>query len=122
MRQALFILKACTVFSAAHSIYGHRRCGEIHGHNYRVCIWVREKEPLEIDLDYLEKWLRENVYNRFDHKFLNKLLGRGSYAETITAEYIAEYIAGMLEKDLPGRVARVEVCETDDLCAIYEPS
>ena len=116
-----FILKACTVFSAAHTIHGHKRCGRIHGHNYRVCIWVSEREPLEIDLDYLEEWLRENVYKKFDHQYLNQLLG-GREATGITAEYIAEYIASMLEKDLPGRVLRVEVCETNELCAIYKPA
>ena len=118
-------MKACTMFSAAHRIEGHPRCGRVHGHNYRLCIWLREEEPMEIDLDVLEEWLRREVYGRMDHQYLNRvlapLLGGGEELGTVTSEDIARLVAGWLEELYPGRVIRVEVCETPDLCASYEP-
>ncbi len=113
----MYEVRACVEFSAAHRIEGHPRCGRIHGHNYRACIVLREERPMEIDLDELEEWLRRNVFERFDHRFLNELLGR----ETVTSEDLAEMIAGELSRLYPGRVKRVEVCETRDLCAAYVP-
>ena len=103
-------------FSAAHRIEGHPRCGRIHGHNYRVCISIREDTPLEVDLDVLENWLKRNVFERFDHQYLNKLLGDGGEKETVTSEELAGIIAREFEKFMPGRLISVEVCETDNLC------
>lgn len=112
-----YYVRACTSFSAAHRIEGHPRCGRIHGHNYRACIWLREEKVMDIDLDYLEEWLRRNVFERFDHRFLNEVLG----VATVTSEDLARLIAEGLEEEFPGRVLRVEVCETENLCAGYEP-
>ena len=110
-----YLVKACTVFSAAHRIHGHPRCGRVHGHNYRVCIVLRETRPLEVDLDDLEAWLRERVYGRFDHQYLNELLG----LETVTSEDLARISADELSATYPGRVVSVEVCETPELCVEY---
>jgi len=115
----VFIVKACTVFSAAHKIEGHPRCGNIHGHNYRVCVGVLENKPLDVDLDELEAWLHKNVFERFDHKYLNELLGEGRVRPTVTSEDLAVIIAEELEKAFPKRVVYVEVCETGDLCVEY---
>ena len=119
----MFLVKACTVFSAAHRIEDHPRCGRIHGHNYRVCVAVREERPLQVDLDALEEWLERNVCNRFDHQYLNKLLAApgGDEKPTVTSEEIAVVIADMLEQAFPGRVEYVEVCETESLCIEYRP-
>ena len=115
-------LRACTEFSAAHRIEGHPRCGRIHGHNYRVCIVLWEREPMEIDLDVLEEWLHRNVFSRFDHQYLNRLLaGDGGELPTVTSEDLARMIAGELDRLYPGRVVEVEVCETRNLCASYHP-
>jgi 6-pyruvoyltetrahydropterin/6-carboxytetrahydropterin synthase len=115
----MFIVKACITFSAAHKIEGHPRCGNIHGHNYRVCVGVEEEKPLDVDLDELEAWLREHVYERFDHKYLNQILGDGDEKPMVTSEELARIIAGELEAVFPNRVVYVEVCETGDLCVEY---
>lgn len=116
-----FRVRACTGFSAAHRIEGHPRCGRIHGHNYRVCIVLREDKPMGIDLDELEEWLRENVFKRFDHQYLNRLLASNGELPTVTSEDLARMIAGWLEESYPGRVELVEVCETPELCVEYTP-
>jgi len=112
-----YYVRACVEFSAAHRIEGHPRCGRIHGHNYTVCIWLDEDKPMDIDLDYLEDWLHRRVFERFDHQLLNQVLG----AETVTSEDLARLVAEELGQEFPGRVRRVEVCETARLCAGYEP-
>ncbi|ABM80050.1 6-pyruvoyl trahydropterin synthase family protein [Hyperthermus butylicus] len=119
----MFLVKACTMFSAAHRIEGHPRCGKIHGHNYRVCIVVREERPLQVDLDALEEWLERNVFQRFDHQYLNKVLAAPDKDEklVVTSEELAVLIADMLEQAFPGRVEYVEVCETENLCIEYRP-
>ncbi|WP_236698195.1 6-pyruvoyl trahydropterin synthase family protein [Pyrodictium occultum] len=118
----MFRVKACTMFSAAHRIEGHPRCGRVHGHNYRVCIVLREDRPMGIDLDELEKWLRENVYSKFDHRYLNSVLAEGGgELPVVTSEDLAVLVARGLEERFPGRVELVEVCETEDLCASYQP-
>ncbi|NOZ89190.1 MAG: hypothetical protein GXO15_04610 [Crenarchaeota archaeon] len=119
-------VRACISFSAAHRIEGHPRCGRVHGHNYRVCVWLREEEPMDIDLDELWEWLRLNVYEVMDHQYLNQVLasrlgGGSGELPTVTSEDIARLVAAGLEERWPGRLLRVEVCETGDLCAGYEP-
>ncbi len=119
----VFVVKACTEFSAAHRIEGHRRCSRVHGHNYRVCVWVKEEEPMEIDLDELERWLHYNVYEKFDHQYLNTILHNNlGEASRVTSEDIARLIAEQLRENYPERVLRVEVCETRNLCVEYVPS
>jgi 6-pyruvoyltetrahydropterin/6-carboxytetrahydropterin synthase len=83
-------------------------------------VWVREEEPMEVDLDELESWLHHNVYERFDHQYLNTLLpSNGGEAGRVTSEDIARLIAEQLGEKYPGKVLRVEVCETRDLCVEY---
>jgi len=110
------LVRACIGFSAAHRIAGHPRCGRIHGHNYRVCVWLRESRPMEIDLDDLAEQLKREVYDRLDHTYLNEVLGR----DTVTSEDLAQWVWGRLEEGFRGKVERVEVCETESLCVELE--
>ncbi len=65
-------MKVCveTGFSAAHFIPGHLKCGEMHGHNYRVKAEiegkVNEKTGMVVDFGKVKEVLR-----RFDHQTLN---------------------------------------------------
>ena len=112
-----YSVMACTEFSAAHRIEGHPRCGRIHGHNYRVCVEIAEDEPMGIDLDYLQEWLRANVYEAFDHQYLNEVFG----SSRVTSEDIARDIADRLPEKLRERLIALIVCETRDLCVVYRP-
>jgi len=110
------LVRACIGFSAAHRIAGHPRCGRIHGHNYRVCVWLSESRPMEVDLDDLAEWLEREVYGRLDHTYLNEVFE----SETVTSEDLAQWIRGRLEESFGDRVERVEVCETENLCVELE--
>jgi 6-pyruvoyltetrahydropterin/6-carboxytetrahydropterin synthase len=113
------------VFSAGHSIRGHRgACQHLHGHNYRVRVHVaaRELDELGMVIDFADlKAIVEQVAGRFDHAVLNEVPPFD--VRNTTAELLAEYVAEETARRLPaGRaVRRVEVWETEGSCAIFEP-
>ncbi len=68
---------------------------------------------------YILKKVVDGILSRLDHGNLNDILG----SENPTSELLAEWLAGRISEELGKnyRVARVEVCETPDFCAVYEP-
>ncbi len=109
-------------FVAGHRLEGHPgRCRRPHGHNYAVRVWV--EGPLGANnmvIDYYElKRLVDSILDEIDHSMLNEVLRDPNP----TSELLAEWLAGRIGEKLPEglRVARVEVCETPDFCAVYEP-
>jgi len=113
-------------FSAAHAIRGHTRgCQNLHGHNYRVRVWVAaaELDELGMVMDFADlKAIVSEVLGPFDHAVLNDHPPFDGERNT-TAEHLAQYVCGEVARRLPpGRAARrVEVWETETSCAIYEP-
>jgi 6-pyruvoyltetrahydropterin/6-carboxytetrahydropterin synthase len=80
MRQSniVFVVQVDASFAAAHYLEGHPRCGNIHGHNWRIKVGVATRVPFEpltgqgVDLGQLKQFLRE-VCSTFDHKLLNTI-------------------------------------------------
>jgi 6-pyruvoyltetrahydropterin/6-carboxytetrahydropterin synthase len=113
-------------FSAAHAIRGHTRgCQNLHGHNYRVRVYVASEklDELGMVLDFADlKAIVEEVVGRFDHAVINDHPPFDAQRNT-TAEELARYVHEQVSPRLPaGRaVRRVEVWETDGSCAAYEP-
>ena len=112
-------------FSAAHAIRGHARgCQNLHGHNYRVRVHVgaRELDELGMVIDFADlKAIIDDVVGRFDHAVINEL---PPFTErNTTAELLAHHVFDEVAARLPaGRLARrVEIWETPNSCAIYEP-
>ena len=64
-------------FAAAHQIRGHRGgCENLHGHSYRVRVWVRAErlDGLGMVIDFADlKRVMEEVCGPFDHRFLNEV-------------------------------------------------
>ena len=111
---------ACIGFSAAHRIAGHYKCSNLHGHNYKVCVEVEEKYPMEIDLDKLFKILQEKIYDTLDHTFLNESLCKAMNVEhcptsKVLSENIAEYALHLLKENFGDRAYVVKVWETPNL-------
>ncbi len=95
-------------FSAAHFIPGHRKCGRVHGHNFRVEVEVEGelRNGMVVDFYELKKILRE-IVERYDHGLLN------DHFENPTSENICMEIFGRLrERGL--NVVRVRVSESPD--------
>lgn len=114
-------------FSSAHAIRGHKQgCEKLHGHNYRVRVWV-EREDLDelgmvVDFKTLKEILKA-VALKLDHQNLNTI---PPFTEiNATAENLAYYFFKEVQKSLQGlpvSVVKVELFETPTSCAIYEVS
>ena len=112
-------------FAAAHQIRGHRGgCENLHGHSYRVRVWVRASalDELGMVIDFADlKAAVEEVVGPFDHRFLNEVPPFDRL--NTTAELLAQHVFGELRRRLDDerlRVARVEVWESDSAGAIYD--
>lgn len=111
-------------FSGAHRLrnYGGK-CEELHGHNWKVEVFVMvedlDKTGLALDFRVLRDYTRE-VLSRLDHRFLNDLEPFRNYNPS--SENIARFIFEELSSKLEGsrvRLSRVNVWESDNSCASY---
>ena len=110
-------------FAAAHYLKNyHGKCENLHGHNYKVKIYVSGNKLAEggmlVDFAVLKKSLKE-VLDRFDHKDLNSL---PYFAETEpSAENISRIIFDELKLFIPSntRLSGVEVFETEKNSVLY---
>ena len=119
-------------FSSAHHIPGHPgKCRFLHGHNYRVRVFVRADtlDSIGMVLDFARlKALTEEEIGHFDHKVINDFPPFDTVSPTAEelAGFVYERLSARLD-DEPGcsergvSVARVEVWENTTSCAIYEP-
>jgi len=120
----MYELKVVTRFAAAHQLkMVTEKCENLHGHNWRVEMFVTGPELNDagvlMDFGLLKNHL-SGVIDGLDHKFLNEL--NFFDTENPSSENIARFIAlAMQEKlaDVPIDVSRVSVWESDDACATY---
>lgn len=111
-------------FSAAHQLRGYKgECENLHGHNWRVQIYVLADRLNEIDIaiDFheLKSYLREAL-SFLDHKFLNDIF---PFTErNPSSENIAKWIFDFLKKKINRegvRLGAVTVWESDTASATY---
>jgi 6-pyruvoyltetrahydropterin/6-carboxytetrahydropterin synthase len=110
-------------FSAAHFLPDYPGpCSRLHGHNYRVRVYVRGERLNESGMvaDFGEiKQALVAVLDTLDHQNLNELLP--FQATPPTTEIIAQFIAHQITPHLSVPVHRVEVWETVGQAATYFP-
>ncbi len=77
----------------AHHLPGHERCGSLHGHTYRVDVFIEgtPKEGMLLDFAEVKRSLR-SVLAEYDHKDWNKFL------EYPTVENICQLLYDRLSK------------------------
>ena len=102
-------------FSASHIIDGlpeGHPCGRLHGHNYKVEVFLEAKHLDEVgfvrdfgDLDIIKKWIDDTI----DHRHLNDVFNIAH--DRTTAEGIARIIFRGFSRQIPELVA-VRVWET----------
>ena len=103
-------------FEAAHFLPGHPKCGQMHGHSYKVEVIVDgkidEETGMVIDFGILSK-VMEPIIRSLDHKVLNEVLDKGVVptAENLVLVIEERVLAGLLHRRMDGRV-RVKVWET----------
>ena len=110
-------------FSAAHSLkFARSKCENLHGHNWKVEVFVFGKEldrsGMLMDFDKLKAMLR-TIINKLDHKNLDDL--QFLKKNSPSSEVIAEYIFLELVPNIPKEIAikEVRVWESTDSCASY---
>lgn len=83
-------------FDAAHSIPGHKKCGETHGHTYQVEVVIEgePKDGMVLDFSDFKKSVKE-VLSTLDHKNLDDIL------DVATVENIVKFVYDSLKKKLP---------------------
>ncbi len=123
---AMYSIKVETRFSSSHHLTGYEgNCARLHGHNWRVVVEVSGKKLNEtgmlVDFTMLKGKLDE-IASELDHIILND----HPYFKSTELNPTAENIAALFYSHLQGnfgsnRVSRVEVYETDDYVAAYEP-
>ena len=114
-------------FSSAHRLRNyHGKCENMHGHNWRVRLFVTREKLDEtgfvMDFKVLDAVLKK-IMELLDHKDLNSL--EEFQIVNPTAENIALLIFKLAEKEISAidkevRVSRVSVWESDKSCAIVE--
>ena len=114
-------------FSAAHFLsHYHGKCEKLHGHNYRVRLWVRGSELSEggmlADFSSLKKILNEAI-SILDHSNLNDI---EIFKDDPSAERIAQFIYSRVSEKFPEQgiplnlLWAIEVFENSRSMARYE--
>lgn len=113
-----------TDFAAAHFLREyHGKCENLHGHNYRVRVYVGadelDSEGMVVDFVELKRAMLQ-VLERLDHRNINDIPPFDALNSTSEhlARYIAEEVAKVVDNDR-ARVTECHVWETDRNCAIY---
>lgn len=120
----MFELKVVSQFAAAHQLTGIAGpCERLHGHNWKIEVFVRGekvgKDGLLIDFKMLKR-ATEKALHDLDHRFLNEL--QPFREESPSSENIAKYIFQSLVRDVENesvKVDRVTAWESDSACATY---
>jgi 6-pyruvoyltetrahydropterin/6-carboxytetrahydropterin synthase len=111
-------------FSAAHFLTHYKgKCEKLHGHNYRVRLWLcgdnLDEGGMLFDFSLLKKMLRE-ILALLDHSNLNDL---EIFCGNPSAERIAKFIFEEIQKKLPdserGLLWAVDVFENSRSMARY---
>jgi len=116
-------------FSAAHFLSHYRgKCEKLHGHNYKVRLWVRGEKLDEggmlADFSLLKKALKETC-GILDHSNLNDM---EFFQNDPSAERIARFIFDNVKEKLgelgmeSSLLNAVDVFETESSMARYETS
>jgi 6-pyruvoyltetrahydropterin/6-carboxytetrahydropterin synthase len=117
-----------TVLSGAHRLRDYKGpCENLHGHNWRVRVYVGAQRLNEVGMVIDFKVLKDALKaatDPFDHAYLNEIAPFD--VVNPTAENICRYVFDEVDKrvrDARVRVTRAMVWETDGSCAVVtDPS
>ncbi|BCB96513.1 6-carboxy-5,6,7,8-tetrahydropterin synthase [Dissulfurispira thermophila] len=113
-----------TSFASAHQLRGYKgKCENLHGHNWKVQVYVTTEKLNEIDIaiDFHDlKKLTNDIISQLDHKFLNDVF---PFTErNPSSENIARWIFESLKKkstEYNITVSAVTVWESETASATY---
>ena len=120
----MYELRIISHLAAAHQLRDFQgQCENLHGHNWKIEVFVTGKEVEEngILIDFKEvKKATEKVIQELDHRFLNEL----EHFKTVnpSSENIARFIFDSLTQQLTDdhlKVSKVTAWESDSAGASY---
>ncbi|MCL2832743.1 MAG: 6-carboxytetrahydropterin synthase QueD [Treponema sp.] len=121
----MYSLRVETEFAAAHFLsHYHGKCEKLHGHNYRVRLWIKsvglDEGGMAADFSLLKKALKEAV-DLLDHTNMND---NDVFKNDPSAERIARFIFEQVTDRLPQlginiKPSAVDVFETSTSMARY---
>ena len=113
-------------FSAAHALRGYRgKCENLHGHNWKVEVYVRgeQLDGVGMLVDFKElKSATRRVMKYLDHQNLNELKPFDNEINP-SSEHLAGFILHRVAEEIDDprvRVYKVRVWETPSTCATYQ--
>ena len=127
MGSPVFEISKDYVFSAAHQIRFHGgKCERLHGHNWRIRVFVRAGElnriGMVIDFTDLQRLVAE-IGARFDHQNVNEIppFDQLNTTAELIAKFFHDEMVARLAATEGGRVtvARVDVWENEGSLASY---
>lgn len=114
-----------TSFSSAHQLRGYKgKCENLHGHNWKVQVYVASNILNEIDLviDFHEiKSMTNEIISKLDHTFINNVFPfteKNPSSENI-ARWIFESLKEKMAKYSGIKVSAVTVWESATASAAY---
>jgi 6-pyruvoyltetrahydropterin/6-carboxytetrahydropterin synthase len=115
-----------TEFSSAHALRGYQgKCENMHGHNWKIEVYVRGSRLNDIGLliDFKElKQATRKVMEQLDHKILNELPPfdeRCNPSSENIARYILDEVGAQVNTDFCA-VYKVRAWETPTTVASYQ--
>jgi 6-pyruvoyltetrahydropterin/6-carboxytetrahydropterin synthase len=121
----MFELMIETNFASAHQLRGYKgKCERVHGHNWKVQVYVLAERLNEIDItiDFHDlKKMTEEIVGQLDHSFLNDIF---PFTEkNPSSENIAKWIYDSLRKRIDNNddisLSAVTVWESETASATY---
>ncbi len=120
----MYELMVETHFSSAHQLRGYQgACERLHGHNWKVQVYVLAEKlnELDIGIDFHElKKMTEEVLAPLDHSFLNEIF---PFTEkNPSSENIAKWLYDSLRKKIDDddiHLSGVTVWESETASATY---
>jgi 6-pyruvoyltetrahydropterin/6-carboxytetrahydropterin synthase len=120
----MFELMIETHFSSAHQLRGYKgKCERVHGHNWKVQVYILAERLNEIDItiDFHDlKKMTEEIVGQLDHSFLNDIF---PFTEkNPSSENIAKWIYDSLRKRTDNddiSLSAVTVWESETASATY---
>ncbi len=120
----MYELKIISSFASAHQLRGfHGGCENLHGHNWKVEVYVAGdklgEDGLLIDFKIM-KQKTNKLLDTLDHKFLNEL--EPFTTLNPSSENLSRFLYETLSRELNSetiKVSRVSVWESETACATY---
>jgi 6-pyruvoyltetrahydropterin/6-carboxytetrahydropterin synthase len=120
----MYEIKIITTIAAAHRLREYQgKCEAVHGHNWKVEVYVEGEEVDDIGMIIDFKTLKkktEQILKVYDHKYLNEVAPFDKINPS--SENLSRTIHEELSKKINNKyykVSRVTVWESDDAAATY---